>query len=216
MCVIVYGKVKDMVKQSHDIQNCHLNNSQGIGIAFRKDNTLKFSKGLRLDKLTNILAELVFENTETMVALHFRRSKLSDYDYLNHPYSIQAPDALNGSGCDLLMQNGLFSHDEIELMGSINGVDSNSALLKAKEMDSGINSAPRILCELGKTVDGVINIIEHAKNFSNPSIFLVWKHDKEEPNLYGDFIKHGELLITNERSVRSPEENEIRKALLMF
>ena len=106
MCVILVCS-ENIRPDSATIDACHRANSHGVGVAWRDDGVVRWSKGLEPDELEPLIADITGE-----IVIHFRIASVGEVTpQLCHPFPVtaRATTRLSGHARAVLFHNGTWS-----------------------------------------------------------------------------------------------------------
>jgi len=106
MCVILVCPKKARPDRA-TLDACHKANPHGAGVAWRQDGAVRWSKGLDVDELHDLLPELPGE-----IVIHFRWASVGEVTpVLCHPFPVtkRASTRLKGHARAVLFHNGTWS-----------------------------------------------------------------------------------------------------------
>jgi predicted glutamine amidotransferase len=181
MCVILICKT---AKPEADVlARCSLANPDGCGIAWFKDNSTYYKKGMSLVELNNFISVL-----ELPFVIHFRAASCGGKDmFLTHPFPItlESELALQGNASKLLFHNGHVK--DYELLLSCCDIETQS-----NELMSDTRAIAKILAKNNNTnflskLNGKWVVMDSENN----NIITYGNFEKEYNNLGIEFSNTG-------------------------
>lgn len=139
MCVIAIYRAKR--EKEENLQQMAIDNPDGIGVVFYKDNMPHYKKGMDIKEVLEMNEKLPFP-----YAFHFRLVTVGENKLLTHPYEVTPKSDLKmeGSAETLLMHNGHWGDWDDALL--------NHSLNTGKDIPNGDWSDSRAMAYLGGVI----------------------------------------------------------------